>query len=131
MSNNVENRLSNAQEVCIESLLSGKKITEACKEAHISRGAYYVWLKDDELFKDELERRRNEIVESSMEKLRCLMDKAVNKLDSLLTSENEEVARKAANAIIEYSLKWNEAQDLEDRLEEIEKLTLEKRIYRD
>jgi hypothetical protein len=124
-------QLTQSQHICINSLLSGNKVIDACKDAKVTRQAYYVWLKDDQAFQEELERRRNEVVESSMEKIRSLMDMAVNKLETLLQSENEEIARKSANSIIEYSLKWSENDDIEERLEEVERLYMEKRTYRD
>lgn len=122
--------LTPSQQICINSILAGNKVIDACKTAKVTRQAYYYWLKDDQQFQDELERRRNEVVESSMEKLRSLMDKAVNKLELLVNSENEEVARKAANSIIEFSLKWAESDDLEGRLEEVERLFLERKTYK-
>ncbi len=123
-------QLTPSQQICINELLAGNKVIDACKTAKVTRQAYYYWLKDDQQFQDELERQRNEIIDSSMGKLRSLMNKAVNKLEALVNSENEEVARKASNSIIEYSLKWAEAEDVEDRLEEVERLILEKKTYR-
>ncbi len=59
-----------------------------------------------------------------------MMHKAVDKLETLLNSESEEIARKAANSIIEYSLKWAESDDLESRLDEVESLVLQRKTYR-
>ncbi len=130
MTNNIESRkLSHKQELVIGQLLAGAKITEACKAAKVDRTTFYVWTRDD-LFSEELARRRGEVVEESMEKLRGLMDKAVTKLEELLESQNEEIRRKAANSIIEYALKWNENDDLESRLDEVESLILQRRTYR-
>ena len=58
------------------------------------------------------------------------MHRAVTKLETLLNSGNEEISRKAANSIIEYSLKWAEADDLENRLDEVESLVLQRKTYR-
>jgi hypothetical protein len=129
MTNDVKTRkLSRQQDLCIQSLLSGKKVMDACKDAKVSRQAYYVWV-NDETFLQELDRRRSEVIENSMEKLRSLMTQAVDKLETLLKSDNEEIARKSANSIIEYSLKWGESEDVESRLDEVERLFLERKTY--
>jgi len=122
-------KLSPSQEIVIQSILSGKNVTSACTDGKVSRTAYYNWLKESPQFQDELTNRRSEIVETSMNKLRSLMDEAVDKLHTLMKSENQEVARKSASAIIEYVLKTNETMEIEDRLDEVERLFLERRTY--
>jgi ATP-dependent helicase/DNAse subunit B len=131
MTNTDENRkLSHKQELVITGLLAGAKVTEACKAANVDRTTFYVWTRDDDFFLEELNRRRSEVIEESMERLRGMMHKAVDKLETLLNSESEEIARKAANSIIEYSLKWAESDDLESRLDEVESLVLQRKTYR-
>lgn len=124
-----KSKLTQSQELVINSLLTGSKVVDACRDGKVTRQAYYLWLKDDQYFQDELERRRNEVVESSMERLRGLMDKSVSKLAELVDNENPEVARKSAGQILEYSLKWSENKDIEGQLESLEKLVLEKRTF--
>ena len=129
LENDKKCKLSTSQEIVIQAILSGKNVTSACKDAKISRTAYYNWLQESSIFQEELTNRRSEIVESSMNKLRSLMDEAVDKLHDLMKSENQEVSRKSAQAIIEFILKTNETMEIEDKVEEIERLILERKTY--
>jgi hypothetical protein len=47
----------------------------------------------------------------------------------LVNSESEEIARKAATSVIEMVLKLRESEEVEQRLESIEKIVLERRSY--
>ena len=88
MSNEIEIRkLSHKQQIVIQELLGGAKVTEACKTAKVDRTTFYVWANNDELFQEELQRRRSEVIEESMERLRALMHRAVTKLETLLNSK--------------------------------------------
>lgn len=122
-------KLSPSQEIVIQSILSGKNVTSACTDGKVSRTAYYNWLKESPLFQEELTNRRSEIIESSMNKLRSLMDESVDKLHELMKSDNQEVARKSAQAILEFAIKTNETMELEDKVQEIERLILERKTF--
>ena len=65
-----------------------------------------------------------------MQRLRQGIGAAVDKLIALVKSENEEVARKASTSIVEIALKMRESEEIEDRIESIEKIVLERRTYR-
>lgn len=81
-------------------------------------------------FSGALQAARNEFVNDAMENLKRHVGAAVDELAKLLNSKNEEVRRKTANNIIELSLRWREAGEIETRLEEIERIIIERRTYR-
>lgn len=56
--------------------------------------------------------------------------KAVNTLEQLLNAESEAVRRAAANDVLGHALKYRELSEIEARLESVEKIILEKRIYK-
>lgn len=110
-------------------LVAGKDIETGCKDAGITTTCFYTWMKDDS-FSNALQAARNEFINDAMEKLKRHVGTAVDQLAKLLNSKNEEVRRKTANNIIELSLRWREAGEIESRLEEIERIIIERRTYR-
>jgi microsomal dipeptidase-like Zn-dependent dipeptidase len=110
-------------------LVAAKDIESGCKSAGITTTCFYAWVKDD-TFSKALQAARNEFITDAMNTLKSHVGKAVDELAKLLASKNEEIRRKAANNIIELSLRWHEAGEIEDRLEQIERIIVERRTYR-
>lgn len=125
----------NGQEVtekqrrAIPFLIAAKDVESGCRNAGITTTCFYTWCRDD-AFSGALQAARNEFVTDAMNTLKSHVGKAVDELAKLLASKNEEIRRKAANNIIELSLRWHEAGEIEDRLEEIERIIIERRSYR-
>ena len=123
-----ESKLSNKQLLAITHILNSPSIEEACKKIGIARSTYYAWLKI-EAFKAELKRQRDETVESALNSLKFAITKAVEELIRLTEAKREEVRRLACHDIIAYVLKSVEIEEIEKRLDSIEKIVFKKRIY--
>lgn len=126
---NTENKLTNRQLLAINHILNSPSIEQACQNAKVSRPTIYKWLKD-ETFKAELKRQRDEVVNGALDRLKGAITKAVEELIKLTGAQREEVRRLACNDIITHTLKTLEIEDIEQRLEKIERVVLERRTYR-
>ncbi len=117
MSNEVE--ILPKQFSAIPHFVANDTVDSACKEAGISRETYYKWLKNP-VFKSELNRVRNEIVNCSINQLKSYTIKAVTTL-SLLLERNDmpSVQRAAAHDILSFVARFKELE-LEDRIEKLE-----------
>jgi hypothetical protein len=122
-------QLNEKQLRAIPYLLSGKDIENACRAANISTTTFYNWLRNP-IFKKELDKQRTNLITDAMTKLRSGVGAAVDRLLALVHSESEEIARKSATSVIEMVLKLRESEEVEQRLESIEKIILERRSYR-
>ena len=117
------------QKRAIAFLVAAKDIESGCRAAGISTTTYYDWIKNPD-FADAIETQRSYIITEAMQRLRHGIGTAVDKLIALVNSDNEEVARKASTSIVEIALKMRESEEIEDRIECIEKIILERRTYR-
>lgn len=122
-------QLNEKQLRAIPYLLSGKDVENACRAANISTTTFYNWLRNP-IFKKELDKQRTNLITDAMTKLRSGVVAAVDRLLALVHSESEEIARKSATSVIEMVLKLRESEEVEQRLESIEKIILERRSYR-
>lgn len=117
--------LTNRQLLAITQIIASSTLEEARKNARISKGTLYAWLKD-EAFKIELKRQRGEITEEALGNLKNAMTKAVKELVKLINSSKPELRRWVCKDIIDYTLKSIELEDIEDRLNKIEQVILER-----
>lgn len=98
-------------------------IEEGCKAVGISTNCYYEWLKKPH-FKEEMDRLRNELVESALDQLKVNSCKAVATLAKLLDKDDSpSVQRSAANDILNQVVKFRELQEFEHRISILEKQT--------
>ncbi len=118
-------KLSERQKKAIPFLLNSPTVEGGCKRAKISRETYYQWLSDP-LFKDELKRHRDQVIEEALNVMKANMTKAVNVLVSLLKTENEFLRRAVANDRLGHVLKRKELEDIEKRIEALERIVKEK-----
>ncbi len=101
-------------------LASHACIDEGCKLVGISTNCYYEWLKKPQ-FKKEIERVRNELIESALVQLKINSSKAVSTLVGLLDkADSPNVQRSSANDILNHLVKFREAQEFEERIAIIE-----------
>lgn len=124
-----ETKLSNRQVLAISHILNSPSIEEACKKARISRATFYTWLKDEN-FKAELKRQRDEVIRNALDRLKSAITKAVEELIKLTDAKREEVRRLACNDIITHTLKSIEIEDIEQRLDKVERIVLERISYK-
>jgi predicted DNA-binding protein YlxM (UPF0122 family) len=122
-------KLTNRQLLTINHIVSSSTIEEASQKAEVSRGTIYNWLKDDE-FCRELKRQRDEVIEEALNFLKTSVTRAVGELINLIDAKKEEVRRLACNDVISHALKSMELERLEDRLDKVERVVLEKKTYK-
>jgi hypothetical protein len=113
-------RLSERQLKAIPFLVSAASDGEGCRQAKIGRQTYYEWIKEP-AFKAELSRLRNIVVEDAIQLLKAHTAKAVNTLVKLLDVDNPTIQRGAANDILQHVTKFKEIQEIEERLETLER----------
>ena len=121
--------LSSKQLQLISNLLSSPTIEKACGKTGIDRGSYYIWLKNAD-FKAELKNQRDEVVKEALDRLKMAMTKATEGLIKLLDAKKPDLKRWVCKDIIDYTLKSIEFEDIEERLDRVEKALLEKRTYK-
>ena len=117
--------LTTKQLKAIPKILAARTYEEGCKAAKVSKTTFYDWLQD-EVFRTEFERQRNELVETAFGMIAQNIEKAVSALVGLLDTKDDRVKRLTANDIIGHFLKHKELADIEDRIGAIEE-RLEKR----
>ena len=105
-------------------LLDAPSIEEGCKRARVSKVTVYAWLKE-EIFRQELKRQRDELIERALDSLKANVTKATETLVKLLDSDSEPMQARAAEDIIEFAQKAIEHEELEKRLEALEERLLQ------
>lgn len=119
MDGNGQNLTKNQLKV-IPLILETKSITEGVKKAGISKTTFYEWLKAP-VFKAEFVRQRQELVDLALHELKTSASEAVKVLRELLKAEGEGVRLRTAQAILENVLKSIELENIEKRLETLER----------
>ena len=127
--NETRDALTAKQLRAIPFLLAAPSIEEGCKRARVSKVTVYAWLKQ-EGFREELRRRREEVVRGALETLKANTAKATETLVKLLDSEKEAIQARAAEDIIEFTQKAIEFEELERRIGALEDFMRERRDYR-
>jgi len=118
-----QNQLTPRQIKAVPYFAASSSIEAACKEADISRETYYKWLRNP-LFKSELDRLRNEIMDDAVNQLKATTVKAATTLSLLLDrDDNPSVQRAAANDILNHVGRFKELQELQERIEKLESLS--------
>lgn len=113
--------LSRRQETAISALLSQPTIKEAATIAKIGESTIWRWLQNEEFHAAYMQARR-ESVKQSIARLQSYTSAAVDTLHEVMTDKSaKDFARvAAAKAILDYSLKAVEIEDLATRLAELE-----------
>jgi activator of 2-hydroxyglutaryl-CoA dehydratase len=121
--------LTDRQKRALPYLAVAPSIQDACRQAKIRPDTYYRWLKEP-IFVNALKKQQNELVTDAMNCFRVNIGRAVATLVSLLDSENDFLKRSVANDIITHFLKYRELSEIEERLETVEKIVMERRTYK-
>src|ERR1700722_14187922 len=100
-------------------LLACKTHEEAARQAHVSVKQIYCWLKTS-AFKTELDRRRNEIIEKAVNRLKYNTTKAADTLVALLSHSNPTIQRGVANDLLNHVNKFIELHEIEERIQLLE-----------
>ena len=120
-------KLTDRQLKAIPFIVSSPTYTEGIKKAKLNRTTFYKWLKCPE-FKAELDRQRDEIVAEAFGVLSQGLTQAVETLVSLLDNKDNRLKRLAAKGVIDFIIRHKENEDLDNRLKEVEKRLVEKRL---
>lgn len=112
--------LTKNQLKAIPLILETKSIAEGVKKAGISKTTFYEWLKTPE-FKAEFVRQRQELIDLALHELKTSASEAVSVLRELLKADAESVRLRTAQAILENVLKSIELENIEKRIEELER----------
>ena len=111
--------LTTRQSRVIPYLLAAPSLEEGCKRARVSKVTVYGWLKQ-EVFRHELKRQRDELIERALDSLKANVSKATETLVTLLDSKSEPIRARAAEDIIEFAQKAIEHEELERRIQVLE-----------
>ena len=114
------NRLTARQEKLLSILAGNPNIQAAAKAAGIGRSTVHRWLKEPD-FREELTRRRNMALTEAMNSVQAYTAQAVEELVKLLGSSNEWIRRQVCMDVLNCSHKIREVEQIEQRLDAIEK----------
>jgi hypothetical protein len=121
--------LTDRQRKSIPYLVASATMEAGRRKAKLSKNALYEWLKNP-VFRRELTRQRDLVITEALDTLKGGMTKATEALVNLLNTDSDSLKRYVANDIINHVLKAKEMQDLEERLEKLEKIVLERKGYK-
>lgn len=114
--------LTYRQEKAIMLLLKNKKMEEVAQELGISTKTLYRWLKQD-AFKERFAEVRQELFNEALNSLKTLTKQAIDTLDDILRNGTKETSRvTASKTVLELALRLKEVEELEQRVEELEKI---------
>lgn len=117
------------QEMAIAALLTEKTAAEAAKAAGISETTLYRWLHNEE-FQDAYSDAKNAIVRSATLKMRNGMRQGVATLQEICHDIYAPPAARvtAARTLVEFALRANEQENIENRIRKLEKAAAENEI---
>lgn len=117
-----QDQLTPRQMAALPYFVANASVEASCKEVDISRETYYKWLKNP-VFKAELDRLRNEIVNDAINQLKATTVKAATTISLLLDRDDSPaVQRAAANDVLNHVGRFKELQELQERIEKLESL---------
>lgn len=111
--------ISAKQNKLIALLLTEKTIDAACAKANVAVTTYWRWMQDEN-FLSEYRKVRRGILENTIAKLQSVTHQAIETLERNLNCENPATEIRAAQIILEQSLKGLEILDVENRVEMLE-----------
>ena len=114
-----EEKLSIKQRKALPHLVTSDSLAEGARRAHISRTTVYRWMDDDD-FRTELKRLRDEAAELAQTEIKGLMLDAAMVIRDALDDENPSVRLRAAAATLNLSLKTIHGLNVEKRLNRID-----------
>ena len=115
--------LNNRQLKALPALIASPTIKEGCKKAGVSVKQYYEWLKNP-IFRERLEQEQKGICEKTLSSLEESITAAFQTLRTLLQSKNENVQVRSADSLLNFGLRLKELQQIENRLNAIEEMVL-------
>jgi len=107
------------REILMDALLHSPDVSAAAERAEVSRATVYRWLNDTD-FAAELKKKRDALLDSAIESVKCHSVRAADTLAAMLVSKDDRLRRMAAKDLLDYSFKILEGRDVLQRLEAIE-----------
>jgi hypothetical protein len=129
VSKSSETGLSRKQRECIPHLIGARSLEEGYRKAKLSKATYFRYMRED-LFRSELEKARADVIAEALVRLKASVSKAVDGLILLMDGEQEGTRFRACQTTLDFFFRNREIEELENRLEKIERIILEKRTYR-
>ncbi len=116
-------KLSRSQEKAIAGLLTQPTIKEAAKSAGIGNRTLIGWLKNEPSFIASYRQARREVVRAAIAGIQGAMHEAVEALRDVLNDSDAPASARvsAARVILDSGLRGAELEDLETRIEALEK----------
>ena len=111
--------LTDKQLKTLPHLVTAPSLSEAAKRADVGRTTLYRWIEDDE-FRREHERQRNEAVDLAHIELKGLMLKATQVVGEAMDDANPFLRLRAAQIALSVGLKAIEVKELQHRIELLE-----------
>ena len=121
--------LNSKQLRAIPILIGCDTIQATARKTGVSKNTLYAWMQQEE-FSKAVSLARKRLLDKAMNKLMNTSMKAVITLEKLLDADSESVRRAAANDVLGHVLKYQELREIEERLETVEKIVMERRTYR-
>ena len=122
-------RLSGRQSRTLPFCLQYNSPREIARAANISTASVYRYLADDN-FRQALEAARKEVVSGALEILKGSFSKAAQTLVALLDNPQVWVKLRSAERILETVMRLKETEEIQTRLEEVERIIVERKLYR-
>jgi hypothetical protein len=122
-------KLTVRQTKALPYFLESASIHEVCRRANIGQSTYYRYLADDN-FMVALEEARKQVTSGALEILKGSFSKAAQTLVSLLDNPQVWVKLRASERILETVMRLKEVEEIENRLEEVERIIVERKLYR-
>jgi transposase-like protein len=94
--------LNEKQRAAMQLLLMGKKLSTIARTLGIDAKTLYRW-RQDELFQEELDRRRRELWSAATDRLRALVHPAIDVLEQELAARYDRTRYRAANAVLRHA----------------------------
>ena len=101
-------------------LLSARTVGEGCQAAGISRKCFYNWMKE-EAFRNEYRGRQSRLVDLAIVTLKGNAMEAAEKLSAMVSTEEGPLLRRVCRDVIDLNLKIRELDEIEARLDALEK----------
>jgi transposase-like protein len=99
-----DEKLTSRQKMLLQIHLEEPDIRKAAKQAGIGRTTLYRWLKQP-AFTNALNRQRHEVYTDAISVIRISATKAIEVLNGLLDSEDEQMRRQVSNDILTHTLR--------------------------
>ena len=94
--------LTDRQRLAIELLIQGRSQTAVAEDAGVTRRTVYAW-RQDEPFRAELARRRQEVWDGAADRMRALIHPAIDVLEAEVHDEYDRSRVRAAGMILRFS----------------------------